>query len=200
MAFDSAEHQPGISEVFECVAEYPAIAICIFLPKFMVAMLNVQGQAFIGVVSGNFGIFRIDVYAPVMTGWIQLFIRPCECSRTAANLNQPRGALGNHSKQVGIVAIMGRCLFHSLSPFFDIVLIGFIPGGSAEISFAFVDQSQIPGATRNILLFCLATEIEVVEVKFECLVKEQCIREECLALSRQQQSIQQFHLLPGCSK
>lgn len=60
-----------------------------------------------------------------------------------------------------------------------------------------MDNRQSPCSHFKALDFCLAAEVEIVEVKEESLIKSQAMGQKGLAPTRNQESIQQPDLLAG---
>lgn len=85
---DEFQHAPWVFEVFESVAEYPAVPVAVALEEFFIGLVDVQCCGLVTKSLGEFDVVWINVDAVVVAYGIDLLELPGQGARTAANFDQ----------------------------------------------------------------------------------------------------------------
>ena len=85
---DQLQHAPWIFEVFESVAEYPAVPVAVVLEEFFAGFVDAQCGGLVTKSLGEFDVAWIDVDAVVVANGIGFLELPGQGARTAANFDQ----------------------------------------------------------------------------------------------------------------
>ena len=108
-----AQHAPGLTQVLQTVAEYPAVARKQRGPQRRRNRLDVAREGFRAVLRSDRGIVRVDVDADVLGLWRSFAHLPRHGAEHAADFDDTTRVRRHHREQLGVGYIIGRGLFHA---------------------------------------------------------------------------------------